>query len=262
MFSRRPGHRFNRGRIPTATIVAAPPAFGPTDPLTHIVSRTNLFFLVGDLGVTEAAGAMSAWANQGPTGATGDATQGTGANQPTYTAGALNGKAVAAADGSNDCMVFAGGLDIPDPDLVATWFLFVWTADSWTISDSLFAANGTTALRLRQDPTTPNMNMNNAVTGPNNSGAVLTTWVRGEALFNNAITDYLKLGATSVTGTATGGNNPAVNVFTLFAHTTAAAGAINGKLACIGAWNGDPTPGEKALVNAWVTGYYGGSVGV
>jgi hypothetical protein len=235
-----------------------------TDPLAIITSKTNVFFLSGDLGITEAAGAVSAWANQGPTGATGDATQATGANQPTYNAAGLNGRGTVAGDGSNDCMVFAGGLDLPDPDITPTWFLFVWIADSWTISDSLFAANGTTALRLRQDPTTPNMNMNNAVTGANNAGAVLSTWVRGEALFGNTVGDYLKLGATStvIPGTATGGNNPVINVFTLFAHTTAAAGAINGKLATIAAWNGNPTAGEKTLTDAWVTARYGGSVGV
>lgn len=240
---------------------AAYPASGPSAlaPLSIVTSKTNVFFLVGDLGVTTGTG-VAAWANQGPTGATGDATQGTGASQPSLRSAALNGKSTILFDGADDFFVFAS-LNLPDPDVTATWFWLVFRQVTWTVADSVFGGNATTFMRLFQSASgSPNLQMNSGVGGAQNAGAAVNTWVRGEALFNNSASDYLKLGSTTGAAAATGGNDPGAGLFTLAAHTTTGTGAANIEVAAFAAWAGKPTAGEISELDAWVTAYYGAGV--
>lgn len=255
-FSRRPGARFNRGRIATAAAAGGGPSADA--PLSIVTSVTNIFFLSADLGVTIGTG-VSLWENQGPTGATGDASQATGGSQPALQSAALNGKNTLLFDGADDFLLFAA-LDLPDPDITDIWFGFVFRQKTWTVNDSVYGANSTTALRLFQVTGSPAMRQNNGLAGNDNSGAAVDTWVRGEALYGSTAADYLKLGSTSSTPTSAGGNNPAAGVFTLGAHTTLGAGASHIEVATFAAWEGKPSAGELTALDAWVTSYYGAGV--
>lgn len=252
------------GAHPDASAVSPPTAL---DPLTIVTSQTNLFWLVADMGITTGTGVVG-WANQGPTGATADASQATGSLQPALVSAGLNSKNYVSADGVDDFLQLAA-LDIQDPDIFPTWMFFVFRQRAWTVNTSLFGANATTFMRLLQGASaSPMLRMNNAVAGAENNGAAINTWTRGEASWANQATDYLKLGSVTGAAAASGGNNPSAGLFTLFAHTIAGAGAIAADIAAFGAWTSnssspaDPTAGEKAALSAWVTGYYGAGVAV
>ena len=249
----------NRGRVASGGQTS--PSFGALDPLSLVTSVTNVFYLVGDLGITTGTG-VAAWANQGPTGATGDASQATGSLQPAYVSAGLNGKSYVSADGADDFMTFAA-LDIQDPDISAIWMWFVFRQRAWVVNTSLFGANATTFMRILQGASaSPVMRMNNGVAGAENNGAAINSWVRGEALWSNTAADYLKLGSVTGATAAAGGNNPSAGLFTLFCHLITGAGAIAADMAAFGAWQGNPTAPEKSALSAWVTGYYGAGVGV
>jgi hypothetical protein len=64
-----------------------------------------IFWFDATFGVTQ-SGTVSAWADRSTNAY--NAAQGTGINQPTYTASSLNGKPGITFDGSNDYMTFAG----------------------------------------------------------------------------------------------------------------------------------------------------------
>lgn len=258
MTSRYPNPRLNRGRV--ASGPAAPNA-GAAGPLSIVASAANVFYLIADLGITIGTGVV-AWANQGPTGVNGDLSQATGPLQPALSAAALSGKNTVVFDGADDFMTFAA-LDLPDPDITPTWFWIVFRQITWTIADAVFGAGGTTNMRLFQGSSVSgNMRISNGISGAENTGAPIGSFVRAEALFGNTATDYLKLGSSLGAAAAAGGNNPVLGQFVLGAYTIAGVGAANIELAAIGAWNAKPTGPELAALDAWVTGYYGAGVAV
>ena len=257
-FSRRPGVRFNRGRLSSAAGVA-----GPLDPLSIVKTVASVFYLIGDLGITIDTG-VSAWANQGPTGATGDATQSTGGSQPLLQSAALNRRNTLLFDGADDLVVFAN-LNLPAPGTTPTWFWMVWRQKTWTTSDSIFGGGSTSTFRLAQVAATggsPNTTQRNGSIGGENPGAVLNSWVRSEVLFGNSAADYTKHAASTTTGTNTGNADPAAGAFVLGAHVTPVVGASNIEVAAFGAWGGQPSAGERAALDAWVPSYYGATVGL
>lgn len=230
---------------------------GPTDPLTIVTSKTALFFITADAGITIGTGVSQA-ADQ--SGAGKHATQGTGTAQPALQSAALNGRNTMLFDGSNDCLNFAT-LDLPAPGTTPTWFFMVFRVTTWGSAKSIYGGGTTTAMRVNFQTSSPNIRAINTTGSSFNTGAPAGTWVRLENLFNNATTDYLKLGSTSVTGVNTGNTDAASGAFTLGSHinpTGANASAI--EVACMGAWNGKPTAGELTSLDAWVTSYYGASV--
>ncbi len=56
------------------------------------------------------------------------------------------------------------------------------------------------------------------------------------------------------------GNNPGAVGLTLGANNSALTGVCDVEIACWGSFAGEPTPSEKAALDAWVTSYYGASV--
>ena len=257
MTSRRPGARFNRGRIATR---AATPSFGALGPLSIITSRTPVVYLIGDLGVTDAGGGFcSAWADQ--TGNGNHATQATGASQMQIQSAALNGKTALLADGVDDFLALLN-LARPAPATTPTWIWFVLQQVSWSSGDSFIGASAS-GWRLQSTSASPIVAQRNSATlGPNNAGATVGSWVRGQVLFTGSISDSLKLAATAVTGINTGNTALVAGTFILAAHLTS-AGFANIRLLAFGAWSGgEPSAGELSAMDAWTTGYYGAGVGL
>jgi len=217
-----------------------------------------VFFLIADLGVTIATG-VSHWVDR--TANAFDAVQATTTAQPALQSAALNGRNTILADGVDDRLV-VGTMDLPAPGTTPTWFWGVFNEPTDLGSATLFGGGSSTLMRIFRSSLTQ-MRCSNGVSGTQVT-RVVNTWYRFEALFaNSATSDYLKIGSTdSGVGTATGNNNPAAGAFTLFAQQTAGNSPGNFNLACLGAWSGNPTAAEKALLSAWVTGYYGASVNV
>lgn len=239
--------------IKTDISTVIPP--GPLDPLSIITSKTPFFYLNADLGVTIGTG-VSAWADQSGNG--NNFTQATGGKQPAYNATDSNfgSRGSVTGDGSDDFI--STTWNPPAPGTTPIWFFAVFRQIGYT-NGVYIMAGGNQILGIAQLGTSPQMKILNTTATTANGGAVIGTATRLEALFNNSTTDYLKLGSTSTTGVNSGNGDG--GSYTLFARNTG-SGPSNSAIACVGAWNGEPTSGEKALLGAWVTSYYGSGVAV
>lgn len=229
---------------------------GPLGPLSIVSSVAPFFFLTADLDVTVATGA-SVWADQSGNGR--NATQAVAANQPALVASDpdFGGRSSLLADGTNDVMDVAW--DPPAPGTQPVWFFFVFSQVSWTVSRFLFAgATASSVMAVFQTGTTPELVISNTFVRNNNAGAPVGTPARGQAYFSGTAADYLKLGPTMVaSGVTAGTTDPAV--FRIFSRNGSTQ-SMNAKMACIGAWAGEPSPSEIAALDAWVSAYYGGGV--
>ncbi len=231
------------------------PIITATDPLTIITSKSPFFFLSADLGVTISTG-VSAWADQSINGYNGS--QPTGGNQPSYTSSdALFGNRAAVYGNGSTRWISISTWDPPAPGTTPIWFFCIFTQNSWTTGRYLFGG-GSSILGVIQSGSSPNILQLNTTPANSNSNGTIGNAYRLEALFNNNTTDYLKIGSTSVTGTNAGNSNSS-STFTLFSRNAGNAPGNFG-IACIGAWNGEPTSDEKTALDAWVTSYYGSGV--
>lgn len=249
--SRVPGNRMSGRRI--ALVSGAAPA-PPTTPLTVYGADLHQW-LRGDLGITIVTG-VSAWADQSGKG--NDATQGTGAAQPAYSASdaTLDNQPTVTADGSNDVLSSAGlTTDLATDDFYVCGII---KPISWTSGDSWTSGAGTTPPRSFQTGVTP-ATTHTATAGVNsNTGGVVGSWFRYESLWTiTAGVSYLKIGAVNVTG-----GNPGTGIRTL-SSLFAAPGALFGNYACAeffavkrAAGSGGPTAPERALINAYLAARY------
>lgn len=233
--------------VPIATI-------SPLDPLSIVTSKSPIFYLNGDLGITIGTG-VSAWADQTVNGR--NAVQATAGNQPTYNASGLGGRGTVTFDGVDDVLVMS--YIPPAPGTTASWYWIVFNTIVSATSCRIFASSATTRHTLFWNPTTTIL-MNNT-TSVNSMLQPRNVWYRGEVSLTNSTSDYLKIGSTSVTGANAGNNAGTVN-FCIGAATSTPTFPSNTAIAAIGAWNGEPTSGEKAALDAWVTSYYGAGVSV
>lgn len=229
-----------------------------TDPLSIITSKSSIFFVSADIGTTISTG-VSAWADQ--SGNSNSFTQATTASQPTLITADVDfgGRNSLLGDGVNDFMT---NVWVPlAPTTNPQWFFVVFNQVTWTAGKYLFAGSVSSAIcSFLQFTSTPAMSMGNTTVTNNNAGAAIGTSVRGEVSFTGSTSDYLKLGSTTVTGTSAAVSAGLVGLKLFTRNNGTAAQTINAKVACIGCWNGAPTSGEKAALDAWVTNYYGPGV--
>lgn len=125
-------------------------------------------------GVTSAGGFASKWDDY--SGNARHLVQGTGTNQPAYSAGVITG------DGADNFLRTAA-FTFDQPSTVVA----IMRQDSWTLDDSVW--DGATALNRRRMYTpgsTPNMTMYAGGVGPANAGATIGTWRVVKAFYNGA----------------------------------------------------------------------------
>lgn len=138
MFSRRPGHRFNRGRIATAS------AFSPAD-----IPGLVAWFDMQDSGsYTVTSGAVSSIKNK----ASGVFWTEAGSTQrPTYNATGINGLPCMDFDGVNDRIISTEAAVVSALSVANSYtLLYVAIFDTLSRDDSLFAAgNSATSLGIR-----------------------------------------------------------------------------------------------------------------
>lgn len=245
-FARRPGHRFNRGRLPFGVSAITP--------LTIVGAGDTVAWWRSDLGITLNGGAVSAWADQGSGGF--HLTQGTGANQPTYNAaGGPNSTPSLLFDGTGHSLVNAT-IDRPAPGTQPTFLWGVLRQLTWTNGDRIlgFGAVGT-HMNVTQNPATPQWRQQNVTLANTNGGLALNTYGRFEVFFNNNTTDYIKLITTNVTGVNAGNTDPAAglrlgcdSVGALFSNIEVCELAVYKVL---------PTAGQLAALDAYCTARYG-----
>jgi hypothetical protein len=228
---------------------------GPTDPLSIITSRSAFFYLIADLGVTVVTGA-SLWADQSGNG--NNAVQANTGLQPAYNIADSNfGSRNSLTSSNNAAMTMTW--DPPVPGTTPVWFWVILRQRS-SLSGRYIMAGGNGILAISQASGGVNIRQSNTTQVNVNGGATIGVATRVETSFTNSTSDYVKAGSTSVTG-ANAGNSDAPS-FVLFARSNASTTSSDVDIAAVGAWNGEPTSGEKAALDAWVTSYYGAGVQV
>ncbi len=222
----------------------------PTDPLSIVTSVAPFFFLSADVGVTVATG-VSSWADQSGNGR--NAVQATTASQPALQPAAVNGRGSVLFDGTDDFLQIA--YVPPAPGTTPAWYWMVFRPITAVTGSNSFSSGNSRPRFYWQ-----NASLMNANAGVAGTGIAVTAgqWYRAELFFNNATTDYKKIGASSNTGISLG-NLAGAGSF-LLGSGNSGSNPSNVEIVCFGAWAGEPTPAEKAALDAWVTAYYGASV--
>lgn len=215
--------------------------------LTYVTSGV-LQYVRADLGITLNGSNVSAWADQ--SGAAKDYSQGTGAAQPAYsTTSGPNNTAGVTFDGADDLLTSA--LDLAAPGTTPTTIWMIVKAVTWTNNDTFVSASSANAIQVFQQGVTPAVTQTNA----NNSNTNLTvgTWRRLEAFFNNNTTDFLRIGATNVTGASSLNASGTGRVL----GGRAAANFANIVVSELMYVNRELTAGERTNLDAYVTTRYG-----
>lgn len=249
--SRRPGSRFSRRRI--ATGGGGAPA--PVTPLTILGSLA--WWVRADLGITLGTG-VAAWADQSGNGA--DFVQVTGANQPALTVAAINGRDAVTGDGVNDRL--AATLARAAPGTQPFYICLLMRQNAWSLNRQIYN-DGATVLHM--SATTPNLRTNNAINSTENAAATVGSFKLVEMYFSNSVADYLRIGATAVTGVNTGNSagTGSINLFGNSAGSTCASSAICEGLMFLGTPTGTgglTGGGQRAQLAQYFSDRYGESV--
>jgi hypothetical protein len=197
---------------------------------------------------------VASWPDLGPGGFTLTAV---GAAQPTWSAtGGPNSEPSVLFDGANDVMSNAL-LDRPAPGTQVSFFWGVLRAVTWGPADSFWSAGvGASFLRVFQASGSPNTLQANQVFGNLHGGFTLGSYKRFEALFSNSTSDYVKAGAFAPsTGTNTGNDDPAAGFQIAAAPNIASFGNI--EVCEFWIFSAEPSPAQKAALDAYVTARYG-----
>lgn len=178
--------------------------------------------------------------------------------QPVMSTG-LGGRAGLLFDGSNDEL---DNSTLSYPASVS--YRFVFRNVSYTTSTAIFGPNTAAAAPIiYQVGTSPNMRQfNNGDGALTNGGAVVGSWVRGRSWFNNAGTDYLRLGAVNSTGIATGAGRTGTGMRIGFSANGGFVLFANIEVLAMVVLNAEPSAVQDAAFDAAVTALYGGTVGL
>lgn len=174
--------------------------------------------------------------------------------QPLITAG-LGGKPGILGDGVASFM--ASTMSLPAPATARTFVVSAWRQRTWVPNGVLYGTGSGTAPTLYAGSGTPNVRAYCGINGTDNAGAAINSWVRSEADYHSAATDYLKVGAVSHTDVASFGNNAGAGT-QLFAFGGALFG--NYELLTKTELNAVPTAAQLAAYEAVLHSYYSNAI--
>jgi hypothetical protein len=230
-----------------------PAAVSDATPLS-ILGTDLLQWVRADLGITIGTG-VSAWADQSGNGV--NFAQGTGANQPSFQATAgPNGGPCVRGDGSSDNLTATWSRAAPGTQPFFIWTVFKSITHSSTdtvISDWGSVGGG---FIFRQITPSPNYYQYNG-TVANTSSLANGTWSRAEIQCGNSTSDYLKIGATQVTGT-NAGNQAGSGTLRLFASESGQF--CNCDIAEAFCFLGTPSAALREQLDAYASARYGAGV--
>ncbi len=223
--------------------------------LTAAQKATLLQFVQGDRGITVATG-VSAWADQ--SGAGKDYTQATAAWQPVYNATGLNGHGTVTTDGTDDFLT--SSLALPAPATTPSEWYGVIRQVTWILNGRIFGGSNN-IISLYSHSSTPNLRAYAGLSGAQNNGAAVGSWVRGNALFSSSsANDFLKLGSVSSTGLSFGSAAGGGTTRTLGCDGTTLFSNVSIALSM---WfSAALGTAMRAQLDVAVKSYYGSSVGI
>lgn len=243
MYSRRPGARFNRGRIATAAAASSTPIS---------ILGSLAWWVRADLGITIGTG-VSAWADQSGNGV--NFAQGTGSAQPAFgaTAGPNNTPAVT-GDGTNDILSATWSRVAPGTQPFYVWHVLKQV--TWTNGRILYGdINGGVGFAAQQLTGTPNISVSiNAVQENPNAAGTVGSFFRHELYFNNTTGSYHKIGSTNSTG---GSTTNAAGSGTMYLFGFGGGAYSNIAIAESFVFLGTPSAQQRAALDEYCTQRYG-----
>lgn len=226
----------------------------PVTPLTILGSLA--WWVRLDLGVTLNGGNVSGLADLSGNGV--NFSQVTPASQTLYVASAIDGRPAMRGDGSNDFLTATWARAAPGTQPFYVWM--VYQQVSWSSGDCLIGdLSGTGFVHQQAVGASPTVTQFNGAQQNLNTAAVVGTYVRSEALFNNTATSYHKIGATNVTG-GNPGNSAGGGTIALMAIGAAGTNCSNIELAEAFVFLGTPDAGQRAALDAYAASLYPSAV--
>lgn len=205
---RRPGHRFNRGRV---YAVDGAGAAAVQTPAVTLGANLIAWWNADAANVTVGAGDIISAANDLGTGNF-DLTEATGLLGPVWVDAQINGRAVMRFDGAASRLSNAT-LNLPAPGTTPIYYWAVIKQVSYTTTDELWTGGTVSRGAIRQTGSSPELIMLCATAANTNNGAPIGTASRLIARFKGTTDDYLKCRAVVVTGTSAGVTDPAAGFF-------------------------------------------------
>jgi hypothetical protein len=250
--TRRPIKRQNRGR-------AAASGRAPFTPLS-ITSATVVGWWRSDRGIITGTG-VAAWENQANVGGGTQWAQGTGANQPAYTASdpVFNNRPSLLWDGINDSM--GSAIPAPAPGTTNRFYWIVADNISFPIgSGTLISGIGGTAHIIYRSgiDVFNQLSVYNSVESQGPSTFTVGAARLVQAGLTNSVADFIKIGSSSGPGGVNAGNGSAASM--ILGAFTAGGGFANVKIAEVLITNGIPNASERAALEAYAVGLYGAGV--
>lgn len=243
LFSRRPGQRFNRGRIPTAVgaSVQTPQAIMGANCTARWKSTNGIILATGVASWLDLVASI-------------DFAQGTGANQPAFTAsGGPNNKPFLTLDGTNDSLAATLARAAPGTTPAAMWTVvrqLAWFANDPLLNDT----NG--SFVVRQVGASPQLVLfGGGANQATNGGLILNTWGRLQAEFVNSSSDRLQCIGTSQNAAATSGNT--AGTAPLLGRNGASSVFGNFDVCEVCFFDVVPSAGQNAALDAYCNSEYG-----
>lgn len=232
------------------------PAVGVPVALTGAASGLSMAWAAGTAALDNTWKGTSAGLADQQTGNTiHNYTQATSAQQPIVTVG-LNGHCGVATDGVDDSLVST--LDLPAPGTSAWFFAGVYRVLSIPGATAYLFTDAAGMGGLFVGAATKNTAQFNGSTANTNAGSNGGAWGRLEAAFGNTVADYTRFGATTVTGTSAGNNDPAASQ--RIGGRGGASNPVNAEFLTGAYLLGLPSAASLAAFSAAVTQYYGATV--
>jgi len=139
-----------------------------------------------------------------------NAAQATSTKRPAIVADGLGLHTALSFDGVDD-LLNEPTLDLPSPGITHTFIWCICNIKTWVAGHGPFGTGAGTT-QVQPHTGTPKLAAYNGTFGPDNGGMSVGTPTKIEVWFTNSTSDYLKVGATTTTGTNLGNANPGAGI--------------------------------------------------
>jgi hypothetical protein len=237
------------GLLPSGPAAASTAA--ADTPLTILGASNLLQWCRADLGVTIGVGFT--WADQ--SGHAADYANAVAAAGPSLTSAdaTLNNQSTLTFNGTTQSCDAPLALPVPGTTPVFIWW--VLKQNGWTSTRAIFGDTAGSRHFIFQQTASPGIGMADTTQVNNNTAGTIGSWFRGRAQFTSSTSDYLKIGATTVTG-ASAGNFVGGGTRRIATNQTG-TGFTSVSLAEVLFYTGTPSAQQLSDLDTYCTNRYG-----